>query len=71
MRSEPPTRQHTVASLRPPTYIQQKTACFGLSGRRLEAPGGGEPGGQRDILLETVGRRKGMRHWGRADRKVS
>jgi hypothetical protein len=32
--NEPPTRQHTPAVIRPPTYIQQSTAYYGSSERR-------------------------------------
>jgi hypothetical protein len=32
--SEPPTRQHTVANLRPPTHIQQRTAWSCLIEKR-------------------------------------
>jgi hypothetical protein len=32
--TEPPTRQHTPAAMRPPAYIHQRTAWSGLSERR-------------------------------------
>ena len=32
--TEPPTRQHTPADMRPPTHIQQRTTKSGLSQRR-------------------------------------
>jgi hypothetical protein len=60
--TEPPTKQHTSADMRPPTPVQQRTAESGLRERkmhltleRLEAPGSGEVwwGGMvGDILLE-------------------
>ena len=47
--TEPPTRQHTPADMRPLTHIQQRTAWSGpqwkkidLALKRLEAPGSGE-----------------------------
>ena len=33
--TEPPNRKHTLADVRPPTYIERKTAWFGLSERRF------------------------------------
>jgi hypothetical protein len=32
--TEPPTRQHTLADMRPPTHIQKRTVWSGLSERR-------------------------------------
>jgi hypothetical protein len=69
--TEPPTRQHTPADMRPPTHIEQRTA--GSGSVRDDVPNPEETGGPRefrdqvgwevgvgDILLETEGWERGM-----------
>ena len=59
--TEPPTRQHTTADMRPSIHIQQRTTWYGFSERscmRLEAPGSGEvwwdEGGESSEMGEEV-----------------
>ena len=51
--TEPPTRQHTPADMKPPTHIQQRTAWSGLSERRSTQP-------LRDLRPQGVGRSGGV-----------
>jgi hypothetical protein len=40
--AELPMREHTLANMRSPIHIQQRTAKMNLTLKRLEAPGNGE-----------------------------